>query len=533
MKSFCVVVLLGLTGCVLTSSDTPEAKSNGSDRVQPTDAHLRSLSYVFYDGNPMPPMPTAAEIQVAKDAVAAYIATDRYADRDYEDPADYLERFFGDSGVHLALAMRDSDGDGVRDYRLNLYFGMFYEGDADIDGDGLSNVLDPAPYLASEPLAEDRERILGGDLPAHLRLPDAAAAEVQEALYEKYRIALAAQGALFSYDWAKSIADSLQIGFGSWLETKGNRFDGLEVVALRPFDVPRTAENLAKYAATYPPGYAHGPDEDPRWAGESKGGLYQPSSETIYIFDNPYGTQLGRLDQLSLMIHEIAHAFQASFDIDAQRAYIQLGYDYYPRLWEYVRQFGWETEANEAVLSRTPSPLFSELEASRGGPRQTFLGWQGSQWSSWYDGLGLDFFENDLDDYFLPGTYSYASLWEWHAEHVASLALAALRDEVRTRCTDESAELVINAWYEYNMAKWNFRFQAVDDQPEGAASVTSGPCVQNDSTLCQRIKAGSNPFAVEVHEDLPVNAAAFADSFDHYIEGTLFTQGVCQLRSAP
>ena len=71
----------------------------------------------------------------------------REARRGVESEAlDLLDEYYGERDDLKALAIRDRDGDGTPDYRVSDYYGKLSEGDVDVDGDGVRNVYDAAPY---------------------------------------------------------------------------------------------------------------------------------------------------------------------------------------------------------------------------------------------------------------------------------------------------------------------------------------------------------------------------------------------------
>ena len=98
----------------------------------------QTLGFVFYKNNPMPPEPTEAETRAIKHTMSQAQKHERKMLRDlYKNNKD-----------HQIYATRDSDGDGILDYRIgdDGTDGKFMEGDTDIDGDKIENVLDGHPY---------------------------------------------------------------------------------------------------------------------------------------------------------------------------------------------------------------------------------------------------------------------------------------------------------------------------------------------------------------------------------------------------
>ena len=97
-----------------------------------------SLRHVYYSNGPMPPVPDADELARVEGAVEDANSWERAA----------LQEFYPGDVELWAYAVRDSDGDGVHDFRVSDYYGRFLEGDTDVDGDGIDNVLDATPFAA-------------------------------------------------------------------------------------------------------------------------------------------------------------------------------------------------------------------------------------------------------------------------------------------------------------------------------------------------------------------------------------------------
>src|SRR5690606_9919552 len=132
-----MLVVFGCTSSVRLQSDSspPEAPRELAPSAR-AQAQRDSLRRVYYRNNDAPPPPSAAEL--------------RRLDRDLATapPVEVKELYdlFGDDTELLAYATRDTDNDGVLDYRVSEYRGKFFEGDIDVDGDGIRNVYDAAPY---------------------------------------------------------------------------------------------------------------------------------------------------------------------------------------------------------------------------------------------------------------------------------------------------------------------------------------------------------------------------------------------------
>ncbi len=103
--------------------EVPTRAVEDAARAEPGQSQRRSLETIFYRGNPLPPMPAAAEMAAAAREVAAAAPWER----------ELLRSMYPADPESWALALRDTDGDGVRDFRVSDYYGRWLEGDTDID----------------------------------------------------------------------------------------------------------------------------------------------------------------------------------------------------------------------------------------------------------------------------------------------------------------------------------------------------------------------------------------------------------------
>ena len=122
-----VVMVLLLSGC----GSLPDSKQNAYAQQQ-----RQSLAHVFYRGNPLPKQPSAEEIAATREMIRLAQPWER----------SLLEALYPDDPELWVYATRDSNGDGLLDFCGSDYYGRFLEGDTDLDGDGIDNVLDPDPF---------------------------------------------------------------------------------------------------------------------------------------------------------------------------------------------------------------------------------------------------------------------------------------------------------------------------------------------------------------------------------------------------
>src|SRR5687768_306502 len=86
---------------------------------------LKSLETVFYRANPLPRFATESEVEEARIRVLAAPQREREVLTS--------KTVFGDHADLWALAIRDSDQDGIPDFFIDEINGRFYEGDTDVD----------------------------------------------------------------------------------------------------------------------------------------------------------------------------------------------------------------------------------------------------------------------------------------------------------------------------------------------------------------------------------------------------------------
>ena len=154
-----------------------------------------SLAAVFYRGNPLPPLPTEIELAEIRKKVRRAPRWERRL----------LKQLFGRDKELWVYATRDSDGDGIFDFRVSDYHGRFLEGDTDLDGDGIVNILDGRPFRV------DASPAAGSPLPPHLdwetQGKPAEMVDIQKELYTNYGILLVERTESFTPELARAVWD--------------------------------------------------------------------------------------------------------------------------------------------------------------------------------------------------------------------------------------------------------------------------------------------------------------------------------------
>ena len=269
-----------------------------------------------------------------------------------------------------AYAIRDTDGDGIHDYRVSEFRGKFFEGDVDVDGDGIRNVYDAAPYDPEaggidengDGLPDVSGSFADGDadgIPNHIdwtgNRPDAMAS-LQLGLFEDFGVILVQRSAIFTPDMVMAIDDALRLVFREPMSA-------LRTIALEDqlLISPDLGDN----------------------------GLMRGQTQTLTILT----TRLNNappLVLLGLVVHEIGHAWQLSIDYDQSHPEVENTRVRYPHgeFTSSLEQFGWAVEA-PARIEASGDVLFVPhfLELS---PDFSFDGMTPAEWQDWFDNLQND-----------------------------------------------------------------------------------------------------------------------------------------------
>jgi hypothetical protein len=407
-------LLVAVTALAGACSDTPTRTALDPALQEPGQAQRRSLETIFYRGNPLPPMPDAAEVAAASRQVAAASPWER----------ELLEALYPDDPESWALALRDSDHDGIKDYRVSDYYGRWLEGDTDIDGDGIDNTFDARPY---EP---DPGRQRPESLPPHISWralghPDAMAT-IQQRLFSEHGILLVERSAAFTPELARAAWDAVatiggkRTGTGEWVT--------LDVIAT-------VGSSLLRADAE-----------------EGAGDFAQllPATRTMEIYRA--GIESPPLVQLGFLVHELAHAVQFALDFNEDRRLDIVVENRFesPNFDALVANFGWSTrpvrpdpEANYELFR----PQYVSVEALE----YLYLGDTPAEWAAWlaaiYDETGAVGYLEDprIVGLHILGDYSLTSPWEWYSDHVIAYVYLALFDAVARRCGPDAAVAIERA----------------------------------------------------------------------------------------
>lgn len=389
-----------------------------------------SLGVVYRAGGDPPVMPDAEEIGRFHDVRSRFDV----------EALDYLDEFYGAHDELKALALRDSDGDGVPDFRVSDYYGKFMEGDVDLDGDGARNVLDSHPHDKARggrdldgdgiPDAEFVD-VNSNGLPDHidwaLRRSDVAAlADIQLGLFRDHKIVLVDRSASFDLPLAQAVDDTLRRVYKAY-------FDEHRVL-------PTLRTIATETTALLTEALAHAAEDD-----TSAQVFSQTQSLIIY---NEGRAVADRLGLLGLLVHEIGHSYHMSLDFDRDDIVAENGrLDFpAPNFVDVVKPFGWITTGyydGEIAPGLSPGPRF--VYAGMSEPVFMFRDKTPEEWQLWIDGIYEDLGRNPkylmADDFVrqnIVGDYSLSTPYEWYGDNFIAYVVTLLEEETLAHLGDDA-----------------------------------------------------------------------------------------------
>ncbi|MCA9686647.1 MAG: thrombospondin type 3 repeat-containing protein, partial [Myxococcales bacterium] len=357
------------------------------------DAQRHSLEYLFYRNNPLPKVPSGRELRNLERDLAAAPPVE----------VEELRRLFGNDLELLAYATRDSDGDGVLDYRISEYRGKFFEGDIDLDGDGVRNVYDIAPYdpkvggvdTDGDGIPDligsfaDRD---GDGIPDHLdwspRKPEALAT-IQSRLFRDFGVILVERSARFTPEMVQAADDALRLVFREPMPT-------LRTIAIEDqlLISPDLGDN----------------------------GFMVGQTQTLTIYSKSLEGS-PPLVVLGLFIHELDHAWQLAQDFDADDLAVENKRLHFPhgKFTSSLEGYGWAADPKSMGDGYQHVLYWPHFYST--APRYEYRDSTPAEWAEWFETL-----EAEQGDAFLRssavtsrglvGTYALTSPWEWHADYL-------------------------------------------------------------------------------------------------------------------
>jgi hypothetical protein len=432
-KSRCAVTSILLIGSCLAGCSKPEKQAPLADFA---DAQRESLNYVFYRDNPPPEPPTKEELEAARNRITAADEFERQV----------LTELYPDDPELWALAIRDSDGDGVFDFRISDYYGRFMEGDTDLDGDGTDNVLDSDPYIPGTPG-------VSGPIPAHVdwakQGKTAAMVRIQRELFVNNQVLLVERSAEFSLRLAQSVNDTIQRVYRE-IFADGGTLRTLRIIATERASLLNAddEQGAADYAQVL------------------------PASQTIEIYQR--GINAAPAIQLGFLTHEIGHSIQFAMDYDQQRQAEITQRNYFPahNFYDSIEVFGWTLEHYEQDPD-AEFELFRPQYISQEPYEYRYLEETPENWALWlaeiYDEVGPKDYLSDqrLVERHIVGDYSLSGPWEWHSDHLIAYIYLTMLDAVEPMCSGGTWRELANRFQKETIEKeWPyFRFENARGAP--------------------------------------------------------------------
>lgn len=300
-----------------------------------------------------------------------------------------------------ALAARDTDRDGIVDYRV-MCNGKFVENDTDVDGDGVLNVLDDRPYRhGSRTVDEDNDRI-----PDHVDLGDKPGAEIQEDLFRDYGVLLIDRCAGLDQQTADMIDDAVRLLFRPGDNLKALRVIALEAASSREISDRILAEVVA------PTG-------------------------TMIVY-NGVGDAALEL-RFGTLIHELMHVYQFSLDQqcdfpwtpscsdqdfeDMKKYNIYRNPEFYRTTlpgsgWNKLRL---KTQPRFSHLAPHDCEIHYEMQ-------YTPLPGKDGKTEEWWNNNGYEDYKALIKPLHVLGSYSLTDLFEWQAEHMSAYVFLKMED---------------------------------------------------------------------------------------------------------
>lgn len=382
----------------------------------------KSLTYVFYRDNPMPPSPAARELD----------ELDQKFSKASPSEVELLQNLYGEERDLLVYATRDSDGDGLLDYRIDETSGKFMEGDPDLVSDGLLNVYHENPYQAV-PAGVHDEFGIPDKIPRHLdwsiQGKPRGLVECQKRFFNRYRMILLERNSEFTPELCSTLEDVVGRVFqrafsahplGAILNTVSTERD-------ESIDPTNPADT---YALTI-------------------------SQTRSMIFFNKMA-EANPVFQLGVLVHEMAHVYEYWLDSDETQRKEQERNVY--RHTNYVRvatEFGWEFRPCGISLDDVFylwRPQYQEIYPWT----MTFRGRSPEDWEKRVNELGDDYLDaSEFKKNDVVGDYSLTSPWEWHGDNMIAYVYNGMEDSAEKICGDGEAEAVTNRFRKDDKEFWS------------------------------------------------------------------------------
>jgi hypothetical protein len=412
---------------------------------------LDSLRAVYYRGGELPPDPSPAEISKLRQLKA---------DPNLKKDAVFLDTAFPSNEKLQAIAIRDHDGDGIKDYRINTC-GVFRENDPDADCDGVPNVLDSSPYdgvanpgtSACDPepdwnrITNDRD---SDGLPDQIEWQQSGtgsadenfAAAVQKALYRDYKIVLVDRRTHMPPAMAVELDHVIREIFRGQIRPN---FAPLRIIA--------ADQSIC------------GDDDSYGWA--------SPENSAIYL--TPLTSKLRPILRLEILVHEITHTLQYALDFSPQdvRGFRTRNRYRSDRFHQFAATLQWVATPNSPFKDLPDYKLAVKSCDDDDYPFTfTYRGrsvgdWQ-TDWDNFVSKSSVPLSENpQLRAQNMVSRYGLDDPWEWDAEYNAAFVLNQLLAAAKQLCTAGQAAVLSNRLHhDIKQVGWDY----VNENAIGLAS---------------------------------------------------------------
>ncbi len=408
-----------------------------SGEVKPVLLHRqqsRSLDYALFAPSSASGVNQRATAVPPVDAaeIARFVSLrERFPSEAFE----YLDEFFLERDDLKALAVRDSDGDGITDYTVSDYFGKFMEGDIDIDGDGVRNTLDIEPYDAARGRAAvDPEQMSsatvtgdgnGNGVPDHVdlafRTDSKEIATIQSALLADHGILLVERNSRIDLPLARAVDDAVRRVYRAYFEHSP------VMPTLRTLAVERTAL-LGPIAKAY--------------VGDHTNAQTFAHTQSLTLYDE--GREVDHdIGLLGLIVHEMGHSYHMALDFDARNLAAENARTDYPapNFVALIEPFGWVRSGyydGQFEDSLPVMPRFAYIGTAE--PLFEYRGRTPEEWQEWllaqYEALDEDpaYLEHAaFASRYIIGDYSLSSPYEWFADHLIAYVITVLERHALAR----------------------------------------------------------------------------------------------------
>lgn len=407
-------------------------RTGGIDQPLLRWQQARSLNMVFHVGQSAVNLPDETETELYR----------RLRQHTESEALDYLDELYGRRDDLKALALRDSDSNGVPDFRASDYYGKFMEGDIDVDGDGVRNLYDAYPFdglrggndadgdgVPDTGFADEN----GNGLPDHIDWSlegDTQRAAIQLGLFRDYKILLVDRNASFDIALARAADDTIRRVFRAYFE------EHRTLPTLRTIATERTALLSAVLAAI---------EED-----DTSAQVFS-QTQSLIVYNPGRNTDVA-LGLLGLFVHEMGHSYHMSLDFDASDGLGENGRTDFPAssFVALVKPFGWtSSEYYDGDLGAGLDlvPRFVYMGTSE--PVFLFREETPEAWETWiedlYEGLNQNpdyLSQAEVVSFGIVSDYALSSPYEWYGDNFIAYVVSVLEDEALTRFGSDADAMV-------------------------------------------------------------------------------------------